>query len=174
MSDAAQAPQGNTGDIINWPMLKIHYRTDPEAIAALLPPGITVGSEPNVNLTVYNFPVPDVPEYGVVTTVNADFDGIQGSTPWATASTRSPPFLSARRPTASPNIPLKSTTTASAPWSGRAAPQGYTFLEFQGISEGRQSRNLNSNRTNGGSRYPGPSMGGPATGYFPPRGARAQ
>ena len=77
MSDA-QAPMGAPGDIINWPMLKIHYRTDPEAIAALLPPGITVGKEPNVNLTVYNFPVPDVPEYGVVTTVNADFDGVEG------------------------------------------------------------------------------------------------
>ena len=46
----AQAPTGNTGYIINWPMLKIHYRTDPDAIAALLPPGITVGKEPNVNL----------------------------------------------------------------------------------------------------------------------------
>ena len=77
MSDA-QAPMGAPGDIINWPMLKIHYRTDPEASAALLPPGITVGKEPNVNLTVYNFPVPDVPEYGVVTTVNADFDGVEG------------------------------------------------------------------------------------------------
>lgn len=42
MSDA-QAPMGAPGDIINWPMLKIHYRTDPDAIAALLPPGITVG-----------------------------------------------------------------------------------------------------------------------------------
>ena len=77
MTDA-QAPMGAPGCIINWPMLKIHYRTDPEAIAALLPSGITVGKEPNVNLTVYNFPVPDVPEYGVVTTVNADFDGIEG------------------------------------------------------------------------------------------------
>ena len=37
MSDA-QAPMGAPGDIINWPMLKVHYRTDPEAIAALLPP----------------------------------------------------------------------------------------------------------------------------------------
>ena len=47
MTDA-QAPMGAPGCIINWPMLKVHYRTDPEAIAALLPPGITVGSEPNV------------------------------------------------------------------------------------------------------------------------------
>lgn len=46
MSDAAQAPQGNTGDIINWPMLKIHYRTDPEAIAALLPLGSPLAASP--------------------------------------------------------------------------------------------------------------------------------
>ena len=32
MTDA-QAPMGAPGCIINWPMLKIHYRTDPEAIA---------------------------------------------------------------------------------------------------------------------------------------------
>ena len=72
-------------------MLKIHYRTDPEAIAALLPPGITVGKEPNVNLTVYNFPVPDVPEYGVVTTVNADLMALKANTRWAMASIRSQP-----------------------------------------------------------------------------------
>ena len=38
MTDAA--PQGNPGDILNWPMLKVVYRTDPDAIAKLLPPGI--------------------------------------------------------------------------------------------------------------------------------------
>ena len=78
MSNASGAPQGNPGDIVNWPMLKIHYRTDPECIAALLPPGIEPGAEPNVNLTFYNFPVPDEPEYGIVTTVNADYAGTAG------------------------------------------------------------------------------------------------
>ena len=58
-------PQGNTGDINNWPMLKVIYRTDPEKIAALLPPGIEPTDEPYVKVIVYNFPVPDVPEYGV-------------------------------------------------------------------------------------------------------------
>ncbi len=65
MSNESGAPQGNPGDIVNWPMLKIVYRTDPDKIAALLPPGIEPGPNPNVNLTIYNFPVPDEPEYGI-------------------------------------------------------------------------------------------------------------
>ena len=55
MSDPA--PQGNPGDILNWPMLKLVYRTDPDKVAALLPPGLSPASEPLVTLTVYNFPV---------------------------------------------------------------------------------------------------------------------
>ena len=78
MSNSSAAPQGTPGDIFNWPMLKIQYRTDPDKIAALLPPGITPGAKPNVNLTIYNFPVPDEPEYGIVTSVDANFDGIAG------------------------------------------------------------------------------------------------
>ena len=31
MTDA-QAPMGAPGCIINWPMLKIHYRTDPKPL----------------------------------------------------------------------------------------------------------------------------------------------
>ncbi|MEZ7991374.1 MAG: acetoacetate decarboxylase family protein, partial [Halioglobus sp.] len=75
MTTETGAPQGNPGDIVNWPMLKIVYRTDPDKIAALLPPGISPGANPHVNLTIYNFPVPDEPEYGIVTSVDADFDG---------------------------------------------------------------------------------------------------
>ena len=78
MSNETAAPQGNPGDIVNWPMLKIVYRTDPDKIAALLPPGIEPGANPNVNLTIYNFPVPDEPEFGIVTSVDARFNGVEG------------------------------------------------------------------------------------------------
>ena len=78
MTNETGAPQGNPGDIINWPMLKLVYRTDADKIAALLPPGIEPGAEPNVRLTIYNFPVPDEPEYGIVTSVDADFNGTPG------------------------------------------------------------------------------------------------
>ena len=36
MTNETVAPQGSPGDIINWPMLKLVYRTDPDKIAALL------------------------------------------------------------------------------------------------------------------------------------------
>ncbi|MFP6641815.1 MAG: hypothetical protein VCC04_16340, partial [Myxococcota bacterium] len=48
LDDAPAGPQGAPGEIINWPMLKLCYRTDPAAIAALLPPGIEPGEEPHV------------------------------------------------------------------------------------------------------------------------------
>ena len=75
MSDA---PQGNPGDITNWPILKIDYRTDADKVAALLPPGIEPGAEPNVHLSIYNVAVPDVPEYGIFMTVDADYRDVQG------------------------------------------------------------------------------------------------
>jgi len=74
----SEAPAGAPGDIVNWPMVKIVYRTDVDAIAKLLPPGIDPGSEPNVYLTFYNFPVMMEPEYGLVMTVAANYDGIDG------------------------------------------------------------------------------------------------
>lgn len=78
MTNESGAPQGNPGDIVNWPMLKIIYRTDPDKIAALLPPGIEPGSNPTVSITIYNYPVPDEPEYGIVTAVAASYNGVEG------------------------------------------------------------------------------------------------
>src|SRR5690625_1747202 len=75
---ASTAPQGHPGDILNWPMLKISYLTEPERLAELLPPGLTPGSEPRVFLTLYNVPVLDEPEYGVVVSVAARHGGIDG------------------------------------------------------------------------------------------------
>ena len=33
----AQGPQQNPGELANWPMLKVSYRTDKDRIASLLP-----------------------------------------------------------------------------------------------------------------------------------------
>ena len=41
----APGPQSNPGELINWPMLKLVYRTDKDCIASLLPPGIEPGDE---------------------------------------------------------------------------------------------------------------------------------
>ena len=74
----ATGPQSNPGELINWPMLKLVYRTDKDKIAALLPPGIAPGDDPFVNITIYNVPIQDAPEYGVVINVNADYEGTPG------------------------------------------------------------------------------------------------
>ena len=78
MTTVHKAPQGNPGDIMNWPMIKIEYRTDADAIARQLPPGITVGKDPKVFLTIYNYPVNDRPELGCTMMVAADYNGMQG------------------------------------------------------------------------------------------------
>ena len=71
-------PQGIPGDNVNWPMLKIAYPTDPEKVGPLLPPGISPTEEPEARLTVYNFPVGNEPELGLVMNVTANYDGVEG------------------------------------------------------------------------------------------------
>ncbi|WP_116368147.1 acetoacetate decarboxylase family protein [Parahaliea mediterranea] len=137
MSEQATSPQGNTGDIVNWPMLKIVYRTDPDKIAALLPPGITPGKDPHVNLTVYNFPVPDEPEYGIVTTVNADYNGIEGEYTLGYGIDQESAIFISQETNGQPKYPCTTEYFRLGPQvSARCTHQGYTFVEFKGLSRG--------------------------------------
>ena len=78
MSDPTREPSTSPGEISEWPMLKIVYRTDPGSIAALLPPGIDTSDTSNVTLTIYNLPVNEEPEYGILITVDASVGGVPG------------------------------------------------------------------------------------------------
>lgn len=71
-------PQGNPGDISNWPILAIGYGTDADKLVALLPSGIEPGVDANVHLSIYNVPVPDLSEYGIFMTVDANDRGTPG------------------------------------------------------------------------------------------------
>ncbi len=66
------------GDLMGLPKLVIRYPTDPAAIDALLPPGLTRWGDPLVNVNVYCVPVHGEPEYGVSTKVPATYDGVDG------------------------------------------------------------------------------------------------
>jgi len=171
MSDTPQVPQGNPGDIINWPMLKIVYRTDPDKIAALLPPGIEPGAQPNVNLTIYNYPVPDEPEYGIVTTVDANYDGTAGEYTLGYGIDQESAIFGSQEINGQPKYPCDTTFYRMLDnVTARCSHQGYTFVEFKGRSTGpaeplpefvqnewwiKVSRAV--------------SVGGPATGYdYPP------
>ncbi len=174
MSDTVTAPQGNPGDILNWPMLKIVYRTEPNRIADLLPPGIEPGADPHVNLTIYNFPVPDVPEYGIVTTVNADYNGTQGEYTLGYGIDQESAIFGSREINGQPKYPCETFFYRMLNRvKARCTHQGYTFVEFTGESSGELDPHPEQAWVQNEwwikvSRAV--SVGGPATGYdFPPR-----
>ena len=135
MSESNTAPQINPGDIINWPMLKLTYRTDADRIAALLPPGIAPGKNPNVNLTIYNFPVLGEPEYGVVTTVDADYNGIEGLYTLGYGINQEAAVFISKEMNGQPKFVCDITYYRLGDQiTARCVHQGYTFIEFQGTA----------------------------------------
>lgn len=130
---ANTGPQGNPGDILNWPMLKIAYHTDPAAIAQLLPPGISPGSEPRVTITIYNFPVHNEPEYGLVVNVAADYAGIAGDYTLAIGINQEAPLFICHEMWGQPKFPCETVYFRLANHvEAKCIHQGCTFLEFRG------------------------------------------
>ena len=171
MSNEAGAPQGNPGDIVNWPMLKIVYKTDPEAIAALLPPGIEPGANPHVTLTIYNFPVPDEPEYGIVTAIDADYNGIQGEYILGYGIDQESAIFISQETNGQPKYPCSTEFYRLGPQvKARCTHQGYTFVEFKGASIGPAEPQEDYDHNEWWIKVSrAVSVGGPATGYdFPP------
>ena len=132
MSEATP-PQGNPGDILNWPMLKIQYRTDKDAIAALLPPGIEPGDDAKVYLTFYNFPVMNEPEYGFVMTASANYDGIDGEYALGYAIDQESAIYVSREHWGQPKYLADITYFKMLDHvEARVTHGGYTFAEFSG------------------------------------------
>ncbi|MGH0029496.1 MAG: acetoacetate decarboxylase family protein [Myxococcota bacterium] len=126
-------PKINPGDIILWPMLKMTYDTSPEKIRALLPPGIETSDTSQVHLTTYCFPVPDVPEYGVLINVDADYQGEKGFYTLGYGIDQESAVFISRDRNGQPKYPCqidyyRMLDTVHA----RCTHQGYTFLEFDG------------------------------------------
>lgn len=133
MSAAATPPQINPGDILNWPMLKISYDTDPECIARLLPPGISPGKRPKVTVTIYNFPVLNEPEYGVVVNVDADYDGIAGEYTLGIGIDQEAAIYSSQERWGQPKYYAQTRYFRLMDQvSASVTHHGYTFLEFTG------------------------------------------
>ena len=131
------APQINPGDITNWPILKITYRTDADKIAALLPPGIDPSDTPNVHMNVYNVPVPDVPEYGVLIMVDADYRGTKGAYAIGYGIDQESAIFISRDMNGQPKYPAEVTYYRMGDQvTARASHQGYTFMEFEGTVTG--------------------------------------
>jgi acetoacetate decarboxylase len=72
-----EAPLIAPGEVAGWPKLVVRYTTEPERVAALLPPGLEpTGAE--VTVAFYSVPVLGEPERGVSVKVPASWRGIDG------------------------------------------------------------------------------------------------
>jgi acetoacetate decarboxylase len=130
-------PQINPGDIINWPILKILYRSDKDRIAALLPPGIDPSDESNVHLNIYCVPVPDEPEYGVLISVDADYKGNKGMYTIGLGIDQEAAIFISRDMNGQPKFPADIAYYRMLDQvTARCSHQGYTFLEFKGKVKG--------------------------------------
>jgi acetoacetate decarboxylase len=131
------SPQINAGDIAGWPVLRIQYRTDADKLAALLPPGIDPGEEPNVFLGIYNYPVPDEPEFGITLMVEADYRGTRGRYALGYGIDQESAVFISRDMNGQPKYPCEIDYYRFGDRvSGRATHQGYTFVEFEGTTTG--------------------------------------
>ena len=144
MADTTPATQGAStgtltkpGEVSGWPKLQMVYRTDPERIAELLPPGITPGKNPNVYINIYCVPILGEPEYGVSTKVEADFDGMPGYYSLGMGIDQEAAIFISQELNGQPKFPcaikffrLGDHVHASC------THQGYTFLEYSGDVSG--------------------------------------
>jgi acetoacetate decarboxylase len=120
-------------DLNNCPMLRIVYRTDPDKIAALLPPGLEPGAEPNVHLNIYNVPILGEPEYGCVTKVDANYKGMQGQYSLGYAIDQEAAVFISQELNGQPKYPAEIKYYRIGNSVGaKVTHQGYTFVEFEG------------------------------------------
>ncbi len=130
MAEPTLQPPGEMG---GWPTLRFIYRTDEQAIADLLPPGINPGRDPHVHIHVYQVPIMGEPEYGVVVMVPADFRGEEGFYQLGTGIDQEQAIFISQELNGQPKFPcsIKYFRIGSR-IVARCFHQGYTFLEFGG------------------------------------------
>lgn len=125
------------GEISGWPKLQLVYRTDPDRIADLLPPGITPGPSANVFINIYCVPVLGEPEYGVSTKVEADFDGMNGLYCLGMGIDQEAAIFISQERNGQPKFPCSIKFFRLGDHvEATCTHQGYTFLEFRGESTG--------------------------------------
>ena len=131
------APQINPGEIANWPLLKIVYRTDPDKIQDILPPGIEPGAEPLVHVNIYNVPVKGEPEYGVSTKVAANYEGTPGYYGIGLGIDQESAIFISQELNGQPKFPCSIVYfRRDDVVEARCTHHGYTFLEFHGTVTG--------------------------------------
>jgi acetoacetate decarboxylase len=126
-------PMSRPGEVAGWPKLRIVYRTDPNRIADLLPPGIEPGANPHVQIGIYCVPVQGEPEYGVSTKVEADYNGMTGQYSLGMGIDQESAIFISQELNGQPKFPCEIRYFRLGDRiEAKCTHQGYTFLEFAG------------------------------------------
>jgi len=134
---ASSAPMSRPGEVAGWPKLVVTYQTDPAKLAALLPPGITPGAEPTVQVGIYCVPVKGEPEYGVSTKVRARWDRMDGWYSLGMGIDQESAIFISGELNGQPKFPCAVHYYRLGDHVGaRCIHQGYTFFEFAGDVKG--------------------------------------
>jgi acetoacetate decarboxylase len=132
MSDLT-TPVNRPGELSGWPKLQLVYRTDPDRIADLLPPGLAPAQGPNVYINIYCVPVLGEPEFGVSTKVAATFEGIDGYYSLGLGIDQEAAIFISQEINGQPKFPCSiKFYRLNDHVEAACTHQGYTFLEFHG------------------------------------------
>jgi len=135
---SAEQPMSRPGEIAGHPKLVMTYRTDPAAVASLLPPGIEPGAEPIVSIGIYCVPVRNEPEYGVSTKVQANFDGMSGQYSLGMGIDQESAIFISQETNGQPKFPCTIRYFRFGDKvEAKCTHQGYTFLEYEGTVSGQ-------------------------------------
>lgn len=130
-----EAPKFPGGELLGWPILKLAYPTQPEKLAALLPPGFEAAAQPTVRIAIYCVPVPDEPEYGVLLTVDANFQGQPGRYALGYGISQESAVFISRDMNGQPKYLCDVEYYRLGKLvRARCTHRGYTFLEYEGQS----------------------------------------
>lgn len=137
MAKDPEALRIDAGEIGGWPILRIGYPTDPKKIAALLPPGIEPAPTAGVQISIYNVPVSEEPEYGVVVKVDAVYRGQPGGYALAYGIDQESAVYISKETNGQPKFlaEIEYFRNGDAV-RARCSHHDYTFLEFKGKTTG--------------------------------------
>lgn len=127
--------------------------------------------------SIYNFPVPDEPEYGIVTSVDANYNGIAGEFTLGYGIDQESAIFVSQETNGQPKYPCTTEFYRLGPQvKARCTHQGYTFVEFHGFSKGPSEPGAPFQQNEWWLKYSrAVSVGGPATGFdFPPHVVRVR
>lgn len=113
--------------------LVVRYPTDPERVAALLPPGLEPCGEPVVQIGVYRVPVLGEPEQGISVRIPAAYAGVEGQYTLGIGIDQESAIFVSREANGQPKFPcaVRYHRIGDAVHAS-AVHQGHTFVTFEG------------------------------------------